>query len=146
VLRGNILAKVDGKGRLKLPAAHRSAIEPQYGNEFFVTSLRGESVLIYPMEVYAAIEERLLAASKLEPVVNRLRSAVNYYGQPATMDSQGRILVHPLLRERAAIQGEVAVLGQQNYLEIWNRQLFEERLKNDPLTDADLKELASFGF
>ena len=26
------------------------------------------------------------------------------------------------------------------------RQLFEERLKNDPLTDADLKELASFGF
>jgi MraZ protein len=62
------------------------------------------------------------------------------------MDSQGRLLIHPLLRERAAIQGEVAVLGQQNYLEVWNRQIFEEMLKNDPLTDADLKELASLGF
>ena len=60
MLRGNILAKVDGKGRLKLPSAHRSVIEPQYGKDFFVTSLRGESVLIYPMEVYAKLEEQLI--------------------------------------------------------------------------------------
>jgi MraZ protein len=137
---------VDAKGRLKLPAAHRAVLEPRYGSEFFVTSLRGESVLLYPLEVYAEIEERLLKASKLDPLVNRLRNSVNYYGQSISMDSQGRILIPPLLRERAAIQGEVAVLGQQNYLEVWNRQLFEEMLKNEPLTDAALKELASFGF
>ncbi len=146
MLRGNILAKVDEKGRLKLPAVYRALIEPRYGTEFFVTSLRGESVLIYPLEVYSGIEARLGEASKVEPVVTRLRNAINYYGQSAAMDSQGRILIHPLLRERAAIQGEVAVLGQQNYLEVWNRPIFEEILKNDPLTDADLKELASFGF
>lgn len=146
MLRGNTLAKVDDKGRLKLPSVYRAVIEPRYGNEFFVTSLRGESVLIYPLEVYAGIEARLVEASKVEPVVTRLRNAINYYGQPAAMDSQGRILIHPLLRERAAIQGEVAVLGQQNYLEVWNRPIFEEILKKDPLTDADLKELASFGF
>ncbi len=146
MLRGNVLATVDGKGRLKLPAAYRAAIESRFGNQLFVTSLRGESALIYPLEVYTAIEERLLGASKVEPVVSRLRNAMNFYGQAATIDSQGRILVHPLLRQRAAIQGEVAVLGQQNYLEVWNRQIFEESLKNDPLTDADLKELASLGF
>lgn len=146
MLRGNILARVDDKGRLKLPSTHRAVIEPRYGNEFFVTSLRGESVLIYPMEIYAGIEERLVQSSKVEPVVNRLRHSISYYGQCAQMDSQGRILIHPLLRERAAIRGEVAVLGQQNYLEVWNRQLFEEILKNDPLTDADCKVLASLGF
>lgn len=146
MLRGNILAKVDVKGRLKLPSAHRAVVEPRYGNEFFVTSFRGESALLFPLEVYAEIEERLLQASKLDPLVNRLRSSVNYYGQTATMDAQGRLLIHPLLRERAAIQGEVAVLGQQNYLEVWNRQLFEEMLKNEPLTDAALEKLASFGF
>lgn len=146
MLRGNGLAKLDGKGRLKLPSNYRSVIEPTYGSEFFVTSLRGESVLVYPMPVYSGIEERLFRASKVEPVVKRLRRAFNYYGQAAAMDAQGRILIHPLLRESAQIQGEVAVIGQLDYLEVWNRNTFEEELREDPLTDADLKELANLGF
>jgi len=146
MLRGNALAKVDEKGRLKLPAVYRSVIEPRYGNEFFVTSIRGYSVHLYPMEVYAAVEERLVQASLVEPLVSRLRNAINYYGQTAVMDAQGRILIHPLLREKSGIDGEVAVLGQQNFLEVWNRRAFEDRLEKEPLTDADLRELAALGF
>ncbi len=146
MLRGNSLAKVDEKGRLKLPATFRSVIEPKYGNEFFVTSLRGESVRIYPMQVYAQIEERLLQASGVQPLVNKLRNALNYFGQRAVMDSQGRILIHPLVREETEIDGEVAVLGQQNFLEVWNRSAFEEALRRDPLTDEELSELAGLGF
>ena len=146
MLRGNALAKLDDKGRLKLPAVFRSVIEPKYGNEFFVSSLRGQSAVIYPMEVFARLEERLLEASKVQPLVTKLRNALNYFGQPAVMDAQGRILIHPLLREKAQINGEVAVLGQQNYLELWNRAAFERRLEEDPLTDADLGELAALGF
>jgi MraZ protein len=146
MLRGNALAKVDDKGRLKLPSVYRSIIEPRFGNEFFVTSLDGKSVHLYPMEVYTAIEERFLGVSKLAPAVTRFRNVLNYYGQTAIMDAQGRILIHPLLREHAAIRGEVAVLGQQNYLEVWNRQSFEVHLQQDPLTDADRQQLASLGF
>ena len=146
MLRGNALAKLDSKGRLKLPSIYKTVIEPTYGNEFFITSLQGESVLLYPMPVYAALEERIFRASKVEPSVKRLRRALNYYGQAASLDSQGRLLIHPLLRDNAEIQGEVAVIGQLDYLEVWNRTTFEEQLRNDPLTDADLKELASFGF
>ena len=90
MLRGNALAKVDGKGRLKLPAIFRSVIEPKYGNEFFVTSLRGESARIYPLEVYARFEERLLQSSSVQPLVTKLRNAPNYFGQRAVMDAQGR--------------------------------------------------------
>lgn len=146
MLRGNALAKVDEKGRLKLPAAFRSVIEPKYGNEFFVTSLRGESARIYPMEVYAKMEARLLEASGVKPAVTKLRTTLNYFGQTASMDQQGRILVHPLLRESASLDGEVAVLGQQNFLEVWNRAQFEDRLRREPLTDEDLMELAGMGF
>jgi len=146
MLRGNGLAKLDGKGRLKLPSTYRSVIEPTYGTDFFITSLRGESVLVYPMPVYSGIEERLFRASKVEQVVKRLRRAFNYYGLAATMDGQGRILIHPLLRDSAQIEGEVAVIGQLDYLEVWNRATFEEQLREDPLTDADLKELAALGF
>ena len=146
MLRGNSLAKVDEKGRLKLPAAFRSVIEPTYGNEFFVTSLRGESARVYPMQVYAEIEEKILQASSVQPLVAKLRNSLNFFGQRAVMDAQGRILIHPLLRERADLSGEIAVLGQQNFLELWNRSSFEEMLKQNPLTDDELGQLAGLGF
>ena len=145
MLRGNALAKVDDKGRLKLPAAFRTTIEPKYGNEFFVTSLRGDSVRLYPMQVWSQIEERLARVSSLNPSVMRLKDAVNYYGQCATMDGQGRILIHPLLREKAGVNSDVAVLGQQDYLAVWNREAFERQLGSDPLTDEDLAVLAELG-
>lgn len=145
MLRGNALAKLDGKGRLKLPSAFRSVIEPQYGNEFFVTSLRGESVLIYPMQVFVEFEQRMLASSNLRPQVRRLKRAINYYGQRAVMDGQGRILLHPLIREKARIDGEVTVLGQQDHLEIWNRTDFEQLVLDNPLTDEELDALGELG-
>ncbi len=146
MLRGNALAKVDEKGRIKLPAMFRSIIEPRFGRGFFVTSFLGDSARLYPMEIYVAFEERLSQSSQVEPLVNRLRDAVNYYGQSTEMDAQGRILIHPLLREKAGLVGEVAVLGQQKFLTVWNRETFEKRLEAKPLTDSDLQELAALGF
>ena len=145
MLRGSSLAKLDEKGRLKLPASFRAALEPKVGSDYFVTSLRGDSVRIYPMDVWLRIEERLARASSLNPSVMRFKNSVNYFGQASPMDAQGRILVHPLLRERADVRGEVVVLGQQDFLEVWNRSAFEERLHADPLTDADLGALSDLG-
>lgn len=145
MLRGNALAKLDDKGRLKLPTVFRSVLEP-HGNEYFVTSIRGESARIYPMSVFAELEERLHQSSGIQPLVMKLRNSLNYFGLRATMDAQGRLLIHPLLREVAAIEGEVAVLGQQRYLEVWNRAAFEQQLADNPLTDDDLTELATLGF
>ncbi len=145
MLRGNALAKIDEKGRLKLPAGFRAVLEPTYGREFFVTSLRGESARVYPMEVWLRIEERLSRASALNPSVMRFRNSVNYFGQCSSMDAQGRILIHPLLRTQADLRSDVAVLGQHDYLEVWNRAAFEQRLSSDPLTDADLAALSDLG-
>ena len=145
MLRGSSLAKLDEKGRLKLPASFRAVLEPKFGSDYFVTSLRGDSVRIYPMDVWLRIEERLARASSLNPSVMRFKNAVNYFGQSSPMDAQGRILVHPLLRERADVRGEVVVLGQQDFLEVWNRSVFEERLGADPLSDADLGALSDLG-
>jgi MraZ protein len=145
MFRGNALAKVDEKGRLKLPAMFRQVIEAKYGTEFFVTSLRGECVLVYPMEVWERIEEKLARLSQFEPPVIKFKNAVNYFGQGACLDNQGRILIHPHLRKLAATEDDVAVLGHQDHLEVWNRAAFEERLNNEPLTDTDLAALAERG-
>ena len=68
VFRGNAPARIDDKGRLKIPNAFRSLIETNYGRELFVTSLTGEFVRIYPMPVWVGIEQRLGADAFDQPV------------------------------------------------------------------------------
>jgi len=145
MLRGNALAKVDEKGRLKLPAQFRSILVPRFGKEFFVTSILGDCVHVYPVEVYTGIEEKIAGASFVSPKVNKLRRALAYYGQSATIDGQGRILIHPLLREQTGVDGDVCVFGQGDRLMVWDRALVEKDVKDKPLTEADLADLTTFG-
>lgn len=145
MLRGNFPTKVDGQGRIKLPTALRKRIEELYGLQMFVTSVTGKNALIYPMEEWEEIEAKLLEPPKLLPEkVKFLRNSA-YYGQVSSMDKQGRVSIHPLLREAAQIDGEVAVMGYLNYLQVWNKDRFQELLESDPYTDNDAAALAELG-
>jgi MraZ protein len=57
-LRGNCQAKVDEKGRLKIPAVFLEALE-EYGKQFYITSTTGDRARIYPMPVWSEIENKL---------------------------------------------------------------------------------------
>ena len=145
MLRGNSPAKVDDKGRLKIPTLFRKHLEDTYGRDCFVTSLTGEFVRVYPMPVWLEVEKKIAAHSSISPPMARFRNLVNYYGQSAAMDDQGRVLIHPLLRLKSGINGEVAVIGNLSYLDIWDREKFEAMLASQPLSDDDLKVLSSLG-
>ncbi|HNV02474.1 MAG TPA: hypothetical protein PLE61_05225 [Vicinamibacterales bacterium] len=145
VLRGNAPARIDDKGRLKIPTAFKGLVEARHGRDLFVTSLSGESVRIYPMPVWIEIERKLAQIPSTHPSRLRFFSRVNYYGQTAELDNQGRVLIHPRLREAAGMAGEVDVFGQYDHLEVWNHERFVTKLANDPYTDADARALADFG-
>lgn len=145
MLRGNYAARIDGKGRLKIPNAFRALIQEEHGAELFVTSVTGESVRLYPMPVWKEIESKLGRAPSTHPARLRFLDRVNYFGQVGAFDGQGRVLIHPRLRDSAGMAGEVDVLGQFNYLEVWNHERFLTRLQRDPFTDDDARALADFG-
>jgi len=145
VLRGNYTAKIDDKGRLKIPNAFRAIVEGQHGAGLYVTSLTGESVRVYPMPVWLSLEERLSRVPSTHPARNRFLDRVNYFGQVTEFDVQGRVLIPPRLRDTAGMTGEVDVLGQITYLEVWNHERFVEKLKREPFSDDDAKLLADFG-
>jgi MraZ protein len=145
VLRGNYAAKIDDKGRLKIPNAFRSLVEEKHGTEVFVTSLTGEYVRIYPMAVWAILEEKLAKVPSTHPARLKFFDRVNYYGQTAEFDSQGRVLIHARLRDSAVMNGEVDVFGQYDYLDVWNHERFVAKLQREPYTDDDAKALAEFG-
>ena len=145
MLRGNSPAKIDDKGRLKVPNGFRVVIQKDHGPELFVTSLTGQSVRIYPMPVWLDIERRIAQMPSTHPARQKYLDRVNFYGQVAELDPQGRVLIQPRLRESALMTGEVDGLGQQNFLEVWNHERFVARLLTEPFTDDDARALSDFG-
>ena len=145
MLRGNYAAKIDDKGRLKIPNAFNNLVKGQHGTEVFVTSLTGEYVRIYPMPVWLALEEKLAKVPSTYPAKVKFLDRVNFYGQTTEMDAQGRVVIHARLRDSAQITGDVDVLGQQQYLEVWNHERLVAKLSAEPFTDDDAKALSDFG-
>ena len=145
MLRGNYAAKIDDKGRLKIPNAFRTLIEGQHGAEVFVTSLSGEYVRIYPMPIWLAHEEKLARVPSTHPARLKYFDRVNYYGQTAEIDAQGRVVIHSRLRDAAGMTGEVDVFGQYEWLDVWSHERFTAKLQREPYTDDDARALAEFG-
>lgn len=145
MLRGNYTARIDPKGRLKIPTVFRNILAKQYGSNFYITSLTGESALIYPLQEWQNIEGRLALLPAMDAHRRRFLDRANYYGQEAAMDLQGRILIHPLLRRSSGIIGEVAVLGYLTFLDVWELESFQQRMQSDPYTAEDEAALARLG-
>ena len=145
VFRGNAPARIDDKGRLKVPTTFKSLLESKYGRDLFLTSLTGEYVQVYPMPVWLEIEEKLGAMPSTHPARLRFLERVNYFGQVAELDVQGRLLIPVRLRDAATMTGDVDVLGQFNSLEVWNHDRFLAKLQREPYTDEDARALSEFG-
>lgn len=145
MFRGNAPARIDDKGRLKIPNAFRSVLETKYGRELFLTSLTGEYVRVYPMPVWLEIEQKLGAMPSTHPAKLRFLDRISYFGQAAELDVQGRVLIPVRLREAATMSGDVDVLGLYNYLDVWNHDRFLTKLQREPFTDDDARALSEFG-
>ena len=145
MLRGNYTARIDVKGRLKVPTQFRRPIEEKHGGEFYITSLTGENVRIYPLPEWESIEQRLSLLPTMDPARRKFLDRTNYYGQQATIDAQGRVLIHPLLRRSSGVVGDVVVLGYLTYLEVWELDKFKQRLLSEPYTEEDEAAIARLG-
>jgi MraZ protein len=145
VFRGNAPARIDEKGRLKVPTAFRSLLESKYGRELFLTSITGEYVRVYPMPVWLENEQKLSQVPSTNPAKLRYLDRVNYYGQISELDSQGRVLIPVRLRDAATMSGDVDVLGVINYLDVWNHDRLLTKMQREPYTDDDARALSEFG-
>ena len=144
-LRGSFPARIDDKGRLKVPTMFRGVIQDQQGPDVFVTSLTGECVRIYPMQVWLEIELKLSRIPSNHPSRLKFLDRVNFFGQTSELDAQGRVVIPPNLRDSASIVGDVRVFGRIDYLEVWNNERFGQKLQREPWMDEDGLRLAEHG-
>jgi MraZ protein len=142
---GHAPAKVDDKGRLKIPANFRKVIEEKFGSDCFITSTDGERALIYPIPVWYDFQGRLSKVPSTSMAKAKLQEKVNYFGQTGTIDTQGRVLIPAILRDVAGIAEDVVVIGDADHLIVWNGEKIHQRMAETPLTTDDWKELELHG-
>ncbi len=141
MFRGHAEAKIDAKGRLKVPAVFLRPLQERFGPDIFATSLRGDCAWIYPLRNWERMEQRLARLPSTHRQRRKYEARVSYFGQQSRLDSQGRLIIPSRLRERAGIEGEVVVFGKPDRLEVWNLERKEKELEENPYTDEDQDEL-----
>ncbi|ADW69746.1 division/cell wall cluster transcriptional repressor MraZ [Granulicella tundricola] len=143
MFRGNHPARVDEKGRLKIPADFKREFPEK--QEFYVTSLDGKRAQLYPIAEWEKKEEVLAKMPSTSVAKIKFLDVTSYYGQMVEMDTQGRVLLPQILRESARVDGEVVVLGKQGILEVVNHDDFKAEMVKAPLSMQDMAALAEFG-
>jgi MraZ protein len=146
MLRGSHPAKVDEKGRLKLPSDFRAKIEEEYGSRFYITaSLELDSAHLYPLPVWEEVERKMTNLPMTNPSLDKFMDITGYYGAEVSMDNQGRILIPQRLREAVQIRDEVNVMGKMRFLSIWNDENYKAKRLNQPFSRDDARELSQLG-
>jgi MraZ protein len=143
MFRGNHPAKVDEKGRLKLPAAFKQLLDAQHTAQFYITSPDGTKAEIWPLPTWEKLEEKLVEHSTMNDAVEKYLSVTGYYGQQVEMDTQARVLLPQILRGTAKLDAEVVVMGKIDHLEVHNQAMFEANLPANSLTPDDRKALGA---
>ena len=140
--RGSAPARLDEKGRLKVPSVFRQQVVDAFGPELFVTSLHGREVLLYPLPIWRALEEKLAALPAIHRAKRKFLERVNYFGQDASLDGQGRVLIPQILRDSAKLPADVVVTGNIDHLVVSDRGALASRLTSEDFTAEDYDELS----
>lgn len=131
MFRGTHEAKIDEKGRLKLPADFMKLIvEKNYGSQFFITSRDGRSAEVWPLPEWVKEEEKKAALPEDDEAKMTWMEVVNHFGQQVEIDKQDRLMLPKILRERFnLVNAEVAVTGLQKFLMLRSQQTAEQRIE-----------------
>jgi MraZ protein len=124
-LSGEFEATVDAKGRFLLPAGLKKQL-PE-GDRVFVINRGIEKCLtLYPLKSWNPIIEQIAAKSDFDANVRSFRRAFMAGATHVELDSAGRMLLPPSLKEWAGIGKDIVLTGALTKVEIWDAAKYKE--------------------
>lgn len=146
VFRGVAQLSLDSKGRLAVPSRYREALMVRCAGRLVITADFDKCLLIYPQSDWEPIQQKLMGLSSLNPRIRGLQRQLVGYAEDIEMDAAGRVLVSSALREFAALEKNVVLVGQDNKFELWDKEKWEQALERGTgFGDGDLPpELEGF--
>jgi MraZ protein len=139
VFKGTYRHKIDGKGRLPVPAVFRRGLGTGHT---LVATVLDQCLAVYPASEWQRLESHLAALPAFNKSVKALTRVLTSRAADCEMDAQGRILLPPSLREAAGLTTEAVVVGVLNRFEVWSPEAWQgflresERLLEDVSLDV----------
>jgi MraZ protein len=130
MFRGGTPISLDSKGRLAVPAKYREGLISFCAGRLVVTADPSRCLLVYPQPVWEPIEQKLNSLSSFHAQTRSLQRLLVGNASDVEMDSAGRILVPPLLRQFAGLTKDVVLVGQGAKFELWDDEKWNLQIED----------------
>lgn len=127
MFRGATSLSLDVKGRLAVPAKHRDALLSQCAGHLVLTAHPHRCLLLYPQPAWEPIQAKMMALSSFDKRSSGLQRLLVGHAEDVELDSAGRLLISPTLREFARLEKQVMLVGQGTRFELWNMEAWLEQ-------------------
>ncbi|MBL4820679.1 MAG: division/cell wall cluster transcriptional repressor MraZ [Gammaproteobacteria bacterium] len=122
MFRGVNTINLDAKGRMAMPARYRDQLLSHCAGHLVATiDTSSRCLLLYPIHEWEEIQRKIESLPSLNPVSRRIQRLLIGHATDLELDSNGRILLPQTLREYAALEKHIALIGQGKKLEIWDQ-------------------------
>jgi MraZ protein len=139
MFRGSFALSLDDKGRLTLPTRYRDSLLSENGGQLICTiDHKDPCLLLYPLQEWEEIEEKLQRLSSFNPQEQRLKRLLLGHATDCEMDKAGRILLPSTLRAHAKLSKGLRLVGQLNKFEIWDEETWHAKVLADMAIEQEL--------
>ena len=138
MFRGRFEHSLDVKGRLSIPSKFREILTTNYDERLVVTNF-DNCLWAYPAAEWNKVEDKVAKLPQFKDEVKALQRVFISAATECPIDRSGRILLPPTLREYAAIDREIILVGMITRIEIWSKERWSA------VFDAALTSLSTMG-
>lgn len=138
---GDYQHTLDAKGRVSLPAKFRADMT----GKLVVVNGLDHCLYVYPADEYAEFIRGLVSQEDFEPNVRRVRRFFTAGAVEVELDSAGRIMLPPKLREYAGLEKDVSITGNGTRIEIWDSSAWDSYSEAEDSIEDLAKGLADAG-
>ncbi|AFJ48338.1 division/cell wall cluster transcriptional repressor MraZ [Shimwellia blattae] len=132
MFRGASLVNLDSKGRLSVPTRYREMLQEISAGQMVCTiDIHHPCLLLYTLPEWEIIEQKLARLSSMNPAERRVQRLLLGHASECQMDSAGRLLLAPVLRQHAGLTKEVMLVGQFNKFELWDETTWYQQVRED---------------
>jgi MraZ protein len=143
MFRGATKVTLDAKGRMVVPTRYRPELVQSAQGKLIFTVDRDQCLLLYPLPEWELVEKKLMSLPSLNPQARKLQRLMVGHATDVELDSVGRVLVPPELREFAALGQRGMLIGQGNRFELWDETRWNGRRELWLQADENTTDLPS---
>ncbi|MCF1426917.1 MAG: division/cell wall cluster transcriptional repressor MraZ [Shewanella sp.] len=136
MFRGASSINLDAKGRIAIPVRYRDALrdhqDPAMAGRLVITvDINSACLLLYPLWEWVKVESKLLTLSDTQPTERALKRRLLGHAHELELDTHGRLLLPPPLRQHADLSKKAMLVGQLNKFELWDEHCWMQQLEDD---------------